>query len=92
MRSPSVTQRLIGHFASSTTHRRQQARTRLEAITVREREVLLAVGRGMANAEVGRALFLSEATIKAYVTQLVTKLDSTNRVQLAILAHDAGLL
>ena len=45
----------------------------------------------MSNAEIGAVLFMSEATVKAHVTHLFTKLDRTNRVQLAILAHDVGL-
>ena len=49
------------------------------------------VGRGLSNAEIGAALFMSEATVKAHVSRLLTKLDRTNRVQIAILAHDAGV-
>jgi DNA-binding NarL/FixJ family response regulator len=93
MLSPTVTRRLIGHFAASGADtRRQQARARLTDLTGREREVLVAVGRGLSNADVGRELFMSEATVKAHVSRLLTKLGATNRVQVAILAHDAGLL
>jgi DNA-binding NarL/FixJ family response regulator len=93
MLSPTVTRRLIGHFAASGADaRRQQARARLTGLTGREREVLVAVGRGLSNADVGRELFMSEATVKAHVSRLLTKLGATNRVQVAILAHDAGLL
>ena len=92
MLSPAVTRRLIGHFAQASGSSRQRtALARLEALTAREREVLVAVARGLSNAEVGRELFMSEATVKAHVSRLLTKLDSTNRVQVAILAHDAGL-
>jgi DNA-binding NarL/FixJ family response regulator len=52
----------------------------------------VAVGRGLSNADIGRALFMSEATVKAHVSRVLTKLGLTNRVQAAILAHDAGLL
>jgi len=93
MLSPTVTRTLIGHFAADGTQgRRQRALARLQVLTDRERDVLAAVGRGMSNAEVGRELFLSEATVKAHVSRLLLKLDATNRVQVAILAHDAGLL
>ena len=89
-RSPA---RLIGHFAADGAQgRRQRALARLQVLTEREREVLVAVGRGLSNAEVGRSLFLCEATVKAHVSRLLLKLDATNRVQVAILAHDAGLL
>jgi DNA-binding NarL/FixJ family response regulator len=93
MLSPAVTRRLIGHFAAdSRTDRQRQARERLIKLTDREREVLTAVGRGLSNAEIGRELFMSEATVKAHVSRVLVKLDATNRVQVAILAHDAGLL
>ena len=93
MLSPSVTRTLIGHVAGAGDGgRRDAAVARLAALTDREREVLVAVGRGLSNAEIGRALFLSEATVKTHVSRLLLKLDCTNRVQVAILAHDAGLL
>ncbi len=93
MLSPTVTRRLIAHFADSTADpRRRGALARLEELTPRELDVLLAVGRGLSNADVGRELHLSEATVKAHVSRLLTKLGAANRVQVAILAHDAGLL
>jgi DNA-binding NarL/FixJ family response regulator len=93
MLSPTVTRRLIGHFADGRgTSRRDAALARVSALTERETEVLVAVGRGWSNAEIGRELFLSEATVKAHVSRLLTKLDATNRVQVAIVAHEAGLL
>jgi DNA-binding NarL/FixJ family response regulator len=92
MLSPSVTRRLIAHFAEDGRAQRQQAaRDRLDRLTERETEVLVAVGRGLSNAEIGGELFMSEATVKAHVSRLLVKLDQANRVQLAILAHDAGL-
>ena len=63
----------------------------LPAQQLREHEVLAEVGRGRSNAEIGTALFMSEATVKAHVSHLLTKLQRANRVQLAILAHDAGI-
>ncbi|WP_433165054.1 response regulator [Kribbella sp. CA-247076] len=93
MLSPAVTRRLIGHFAAdSRSDRQRQARERLAALTDREREVLTAVGRGLSNADIGKALYMSEATVKAHVSRVLVKLGATNRVQVAILAHDAGLL
>jgi DNA-binding NarL/FixJ family response regulator len=93
MLSPTVTRRLIGHFAAdSRTDRQRVARQRLTTLTDREREVLAAVARGLSNADIGKELFMSEATVKAHVSRVLVKLDATNRVQVAILAHDAGLL
>src|SRR6478736_1989425 len=65
---------------------------RLAGLTDREREVLAEVGQGGTNGDIGRNLFMSEATVKAHVSRLLVKLGVTNRVQIAILAHDAGLL
>src|SRR5215218_3598987 len=93
MLSPAVTRRMIGHFtASQASSRQRDALRRLSSLTAREREVLLAVGRGASNADVGRELFMSEATVKAHVSRVLAKLGAANRVQAAILAHDAGLL
>jgi DNA-binding NarL/FixJ family response regulator len=93
MLSPSVTRTLIGHYAASGVDgRRRSALERLAALTEREREVLVAVGRGLANAEIGKALYMSEATVKAHVSRVLAKLGASNRVQVAIVAHDAGLL
>jgi DNA-binding NarL/FixJ family response regulator len=92
MLSPSVTRRLIAHFATdSRTARQQQARDRLTDLSPRELEVFAHVGRGLSNADIGTALFMSEATVKAHVSRLLVKLQQANRVQIAILAHDAGL-
>ena len=93
MLSPGVTRRLIGHFAADPrVERRRQAEARLAGLTDREREVLAQVGLGLTNADIGRSLFMSEATVKAHVSRLLVKLGVANRVQVAILAHDAGLL
>jgi len=93
MLSPAVTRRLIGHFAADPrTDRQRHARERIGKLTEREREVLAAVGRGLSNADIGKQLYMSEATVKAHVSRVLVKLDATNRVQVAILAHDAGLL
>jgi DNA-binding NarL/FixJ family response regulator len=89
--SPSVTRTLLSHFGDTeATTRHRVAAQRLSGLTEREREVATQVGAGSSNAEIAAALFMSEATVKAHVSRLLNKLDITNRVQLAILVHDAG--
>jgi DNA-binding NarL/FixJ family response regulator len=91
MLSPSVTRTLLTHVGDvAADDRRRLARERLATLTEREREVAVAVGTGASNAEVAASLFMSEATVKSHVSRLFTKLDVTNRVQIAILVHDAG--
>ena len=92
MLSPTVTKRLLAEFAARGTAQAVAARKQLEALTEREREVVVAVARGLSNAEIGKRLFMSEATVKAHVSRVLAKLGMSNRVQAAILAHDAGLL
>lgn len=89
--SPSVTRALLGHFGNARTmERRRTAVAQLAALTEREQEVAAAIGTGASNAEVAASLFMSEATVKAHVSRLFAKLGVTNRVQIAIVVHDAA--
>ena len=89
--SPSVARTLIDHVTQSAgLQRRAAAQAALATLSERERQVAVEVGRGRSNAEIAATLFLSEATIKAHVSRLLTKLDLNNRVQIALLVHDAG--
>jgi DNA-binding NarL/FixJ family response regulator len=88
--SPSVTRTLLAHFGNAqASERHRAAAQRLSTLTDREREVAHAIGSGDSNAEVATSLYMSEATVKAHVSRLFTKLAVTNRVQIAILVHDA---
>jgi len=88
--SPAITRRLIGHVTGTDGgERRRRAREQLDRLTEREREVAVAIGRGESNAEISRELYMSIATVKAHVSRLLEKLDFNNRVQIALLAHDA---
>ena len=58
----------------------------------RECEVAVALGEGRSNAEVGGMLYLSVPTVKTHVSSILAKLHLNNRVQVALLIHDAGLL
>ena len=91
MLSPSVTRTLLAHLGTDeTSDRRRLAVQRLSSLTEREHEVAAAVGSGASNAEIAASLYMSEATVKAHVSRLLTKLDLANRVQIAILVHDAN--
>lgn len=89
--SPSVTRQVIAAFA------RRPAETapppsRLESLTARERDILLLLARGMSNAEIGRELSVSEATVKTHVGHLLAKLQLRDRVQAVILAYETGMV
>ena len=89
--SPAITRRLIGHVTGSDGgERRRHACEQLDRLTEREREVAVTIGRGRSNAEISRELYMSVATVKAYVSRLLEKLGYNNRVQIALMAHDAG--
>ncbi|MEW2164526.1 response regulator transcription factor [Streptomyces sp. NPDC007084] len=91
--SPTVTRQLMEHAAGSTADtRKAEARSRIAALNEREREVAVAVGRGGSNADIAAELFMSVATVKTHVSRILAKLDLNNRVQVALLTYDAGLL
>jgi DNA-binding NarL/FixJ family response regulator len=91
MLSPGVARQLIALVAgeSDASERRDAARGRLATLSAREHEVALAVGQGRANAEIASELHMSVATVKAHVSRLLDKLEVDNRVQIALLVHDA---
>ncbi|UJA21800.1 response regulator transcription factor [Thermoleophilia bacterium SCSIO 60948] len=92
MLSPGVTRRLVDHVAETgASARGEEARRRLACLTDREREVAEAVGRGSSNAEIAAEILMSVATVKAHVSSLLAKLELNNRVQIALLVHDAEL-
>ena len=89
--APSVTRRLIEAFARRPAEL-APAPSRLAALTARERDVLLLLARGRTNAEIAAALFVSEATVKTHVGNLLAKLGLRDRVQAVILAYEAGIV
>jgi DNA-binding NarL/FixJ family response regulator len=89
--SPRVTRRLISAFARSPGPVPVPAGD-LDAITEREREVLMLVARGLSNAEIAVHLTLSLATVKTHVGRILTKLDVRDRAQLVIVAYETGLI
>ncbi len=93
MLSPSATRSLVSRVREDAAgDRSAAARARLDLLTEREREVAVAVGRGLSNAEIAGELHLSVPTVKTHVSRLFDKLGAANRVQIAICVHDAGLV
>ncbi|KDN82121.1 response regulator [Kitasatospora cheerisanensis] len=89
--APRVTRRLIAELTSRPAPGSSRPPLALTAITEREREVLTLIGRGLSNTEIAEHLHLSIATVKTYVTRLLSKLDARDRVHLVILAYESGL-
>jgi DNA-binding NarL/FixJ family response regulator len=89
--APSVTRRLIEAFARRPAET-APAPSRLAALTARERDVLLLLARGRSNAEIAAALFVSEATVKTHVGNVLAKLGLRDRVQAVILAYETGIV
>ncbi len=87
--APSVTRRLIEHFTPKPTLTALDGAL-LDRLTDREREVLRLIAQGLSNAEIGRVIFLSEATVKTHVGRVLTKLGCRDRVQAAIFALRTG--
>ncbi len=88
--SPAIARRLIALVGDANAGaRHEHARALLAGLSEREREVALAVGRGLANAAIATELHMSVATVKAHVSRLLTKLELENRVQIALFVHDA---
>lgn len=91
--SPAVTRQLMTHVAGRPGQpRRATAADRLAALADRERQVAVAVGHGRSNAEIATELYMSVPTVKTYVSRILARLGLNNRVQIALLVHDAGLL
>ncbi|NIH82211.1 response regulator [Amycolatopsis viridis] len=90
--SPRVAQRVIAQLSGDRVSRAAAARERITVLTDREREVLTLVGAGLSNADIAERLFVVEGTVKAYVSTIFGRLDVRNRVQAAIIAHEAGLV
>jgi DNA-binding NarL/FixJ family response regulator len=85
---PNVTRRLVEDFAIRPT----TPAPGMDKLTARERQVLLAVARGLSNAEIGAELFIAEQTVKSHITELLRKLNRRDRVQLVIVAYESGLV
>ena len=93
--APSATRRLLERFLPSLPNdsaAHHAAEKRLDALTEREREVLTEVAHGLTNGEIAGKLYLAEATVKTHIGHILAKLDLRDRVQMVVLAYDAGLV
>jgi DNA-binding NarL/FixJ family response regulator len=88
--APSLTRRLLERFAARPLPGRRLEG--LDQLSERETEVMKLVARGLTNSEISRQLFLSEATVKTYVSRVRTKLNLRDRVHVAVVAYETGLL
>lgn len=89
--APKVTRRLIEQFTRHARHAAAPAK-QIDGITDRELETLTLIGQGMSNTEISEAMSISAATVKSYVTRLLSKLDARDRAQLVIIAYENGLV
>lgn len=89
--SPVAARRLVAASADQSSTR-ERAQELARSLTGREIEVLSCLGEGLSNAQIGNRLYLSEATVKGYVSRILVKLDCANRTQAGLLAHEAGVV
>jgi DNA-binding NarL/FixJ family response regulator len=89
--APSLTRRLLEEYIARP-RRNNGAATPFAELTQRELEVTRAIARGLSNAEIGKELFLSEATVKTHVMRVLTKLGLRDRVQIVVTAYESGLV
>lgn len=89
MLSPRITTKLLSSFSAGGAA--QEAKSLIEELTAREREVAVAVAQGASNAAIAENLYMSLSTVKVHLGRIMTKLGAGNRTQVAIITHDAGL-
>jgi DNA-binding NarL/FixJ family response regulator len=89
--APSVTRRLIAHFAQRPRTATAPA-TQLSQLTGRERDVLVEVAAGLSNTEIAGRLFVGEQTVKTHIKHIFTKLDLHDRAQAVVFAYETGLV
>ena len=89
--SPSITRRLVGRFADQLATSVDFA-AKLESLTQREQEVLVAVARGMNNSEISASLYIGAATVKSHVSSILSKLGLRDRAQAVVFAYESGLI
>lgn len=88
--APEVTRRLIDRFAGAS--RDQAASYGVDRLTERERETLQLIGRGLPNAKIAAALFVTQTTVRTYVSRILAKIGARDRAQLVVVAYESGLV
>lgn len=89
--APSITRRLIGQFAQRLAVDTSVS-GRIERLTDRERDVVIAIARGSSNAEISESLFIGAATVKSHVSSILAKLGLRDRAQVVVFAYESGLV
>jgi DNA-binding NarL/FixJ family response regulator len=89
--SPEVTWQLLNWIRGADVEAACKARRLIDGLAAREREVLASLAKGMSNGQIARKLYMSEGTVKLYISRLLTRLRCTNRVQAAVMYHHARL-
>ncbi|GAB3622682.1 response regulator transcription factor [Mariniluteicoccus endophyticus] len=87
--SPRSTRHLVSHFTAGRSSGRDEAVRQLHSLSEREQEIARLVWEGLSNPEIAARLHLGEATVKTHLSRLMTKLDATSRVQVALLVERA---
>jgi DNA-binding NarL/FixJ family response regulator len=90
--APEVTRRLVDRFVAGSRPGAPPRNPELDELTARELEVLKLIARGLSNAEIGAALYVSDGTVKTHVTRILSKLGLRDRVQAVVLAYESGLV
>jgi DNA-binding NarL/FixJ family response regulator len=91
--APALTRRLLDAYAHHlpTGPREEATDPRWLALTDREREILVAIGRGWTNSEIAERLVLSESTVKTHIGRVLAKIGARDRIQAVIFAYDLGI-
>jgi DNA-binding NarL/FixJ family response regulator len=89
--APSATRRLLDTVVPMLPSAQKGQDSRLEVLTDREREVLVEIAKGATNAEISTSLYMAEGTVKTHIGRLLAKLHARDRVQLVLIAYEAGL-
>ena len=83
---------MISEFVKGAGPKPQAQFPRLQDLTARELEVMKSIARGQSNAEIAKELFVSETTVKTHVARILMKLGLRDRVQVVVLAYEAGVV
>jgi DNA-binding NarL/FixJ family response regulator len=92
MLSPTLTKRLLERFATGAPVVAEGVPAPFAGLSERELDLVRLVAAGLSNAEIGERLFLGTGTVKTYISRILTSLDRRDRVQLAVLAYETGLV